>query len=164
MSHLNYFFLKWEILFSIQYHSVYHLFEMFCRITKSRAVLSIMRKLTPREVESLLMSSTLWDRSGAGGQVPGIWGPSLFLDMAAFDLPPHFQSPLWYSSGEVQVHKALFVWLNMPTSSCSNYRVVILICQETQNNCFYSSQWMLMHMTFWEHISGSCRGTNVHVD
>lgn len=69
VSHLNYFFLKWKILFSIQYHSVYHLFEMFCRITKSRPVLSITKKLTPREVKSLLMSLTLWDRSGG-------WGPS----------------------------------------------------------------------------------------
>lgn len=55
---------------------------------------------------------------------------------------------LWCLGGEGQVHKALLVWLHMPTGNCLYYRVVILICQETQNNCFYSSQWMLMHMTF----------------
>ena len=99
----------------------------------------------------------------AGAQVPGIRGPSLALARLTWPSTPSPVLPVALQWG-VQVHKALLVWLRTPPSSCSYYRVVILICQETQNNCFYSSQWMLMHMTFWEHISGSCRGTNVHED
>lgn len=61
---------------------------------------------------------------------------------------PLIPRPLWSWGAEGQVHKALLVCLQMPPSNGAAYRVVILIRQETQNNCFYSSQWMLMHMTF----------------
>lgn len=46
--------------FPYNIHNIYHMFGLFCRIIKIRPVLSIMgKKLTPREVESLPMTSAL---------------------------------------------------------------------------------------------------------
>lgn len=153
---------KREIYFPYIIHNVYHLFEMFYRIIKIRPVLSVCRNWYLERL-SLCAWPQLCEIEEELGPSSGTWGLNLLLALAALTFPQFTGSPV-VLHGEVQVHKALFVWLHMPTSSCSYYRVVILICQETQNNCFYSSQWMLMHMTFWEHISGCCRGTDVHAD
>lgn len=110
-------------------------------------------QVRPSRGEPLPTASTAREgRWGLQGPSSQVWPSSPFLGPAAA------------VGGQGQVHRALLVWLPVPTSSCSYYRAVILICQETQNNCFYSSQWLLMHLTFWEHISGCCRGTDVHAD
>lgn len=130
--------------------------EMFCRITKIRPILSVCHE----EAESWRAEPFAHGLSPAGQKQrlgPKFPAPrSESPGRGRLVLVPRFHGPLWPLGGEGQVHKALLVWPHMPTSSCSYYRVVIL-CQETQNNCFYSSQWTLMHMTFREHISGCCR-------
>lgn len=138
---------------------------LFCRIPQIRLALPVNHKEAETHRGWGLVHGLNCGRGKVrlGPQFPGPRSQSP-AGSGLLGLPPQSQTRLQSLGGEGQVHKALLVWLHMPTSSCSYYRAVILICQETQNNCFYSSQWMLMHMTFWEHISGCCRGTDVHAD